>query len=386
MPMLAKPNQINTTPVTIRPIMNWRDMGDFIEVPWHVYKNDPMWVPPLRLERRFHYSKFNPFFKHGEWQAWVVYRDKQPVGRISAQIDTLHRERYGKNTGHFGSLECVNDAEVFSALILHAEAWLGARHTSHVNGPFSHSINQESGILVDGFDTPPVVMMPHSPRWYNSLLEDEGYQPEQDLLAYWVNVDFEKPHVMRTLIQRYAKQVKVRPLNRKKFKEEMEVLRDIFNDAWSENWGFLPFTEAEFTELGNSLRLLVPDEMIRIAEVNGVPAAFIVVLPNLNEIFAQLNGSLFPLGLIKLIKKLRSNEIHTGRVPLMGVRKQFRNTPLGMALACMVIIAPQQAALDKGIKEVELSWILEDNKAMRSILDSIGSKQYKRYRIYGKTL
>ena len=229
-------------------------------------------------------------------------------------------------------------------------------------------------------------MMPHSPPWYNSLLEDEGYQPEQDLLAYWVNVDFEKPHVMRTLIQRYAKQVKVRTLNRKKFKEEMEVLRDIFNDAWSENWGFLPFTEAEFTELGNSLRLLVPDEMIRIAEVNGVPAAFIVVLPNLNEIFAQLNGSLFPLGLIKLIKKLRNNEIHTGRVPLMGVRKQFRNTPLGMALACMVIIAPQQAALDKGIKEVELSWILEDNKAMRSILDSIGGKQYKRYRIYGKTL
>lgn len=384
--MLVKPNLTNTTPITIRPVMNWRDMGDFIEVPWHVYKDDPMWVPPLRLERRFHYSKHNPFFKHGEWQAWVAYRDKQPVGRISAQIDTLHRERYGDNTGHFGSLECINDAEVFSALILNAEAWLGARHTSHVNGPFSHSINQESGILVDGFDTPPVVMMPHSPPWYSHLLEGEGYQPEKDLLAYWVNVDFETPRIMRTLIQRYAKQVKIRPLNRKKFAQEMAILRDIFNDAWSENWGFVPFTEAEFTELGNSLRLLVPDEMIKIAEVNGVPAAFIVILPNLNEIFAQLNGSLFPFGLIKLIRKLRSNKIHTGRVPLMGVRKQFRNTPLGIALGCMIITASQQATLDKGIKEVELSWILEDNKSMRSILDSIGSKQYKRYRIYGKTL
>ncbi len=384
--MLIKSNQTNTTPITIRPVLNWRDMGDFIEVPWHVYKNDPMWVPPLRLERRFHYSKHNPFFKHGEWQAWVAYKNKQPVGRISAQIDSLYRERYGDDKGHFGSLECINDTDAFSALILHAEAWLAARHTSHVNGPFSHSINQESGILVDGFDTPPVVMMPHSPPWYSSLLENEGYLPEKDLLAYWVDANFETPRVMRTLIQRYSKQVQIRPLKRKNFKAEMEILRDIFNDAWSENWGFIPFTEAEFAELGTSLRLLVSDELIQIAEVNGVPAAFIVVLPNLNEVFTQLNGSLFPFGLIKLIKKLKRGEIHTGRVPLMGVRKQFQNTPLGIALACMVINAPKHAAKKRGIKEVELSWILEDNKGMRGILDSIGSKQYKRYRIYGKTL
>lgn len=366
--------------------MTFREMGDFIDVPWIVYKDDPMWVPPLRLERRFHYSKFNPFFKHGEWQAWVAYRNGQPVGRISAQIDLLHRERYGDDTGHFGSLECIDDAEVFSALILRAEAWLAVRHTRHVNGPFSHSINQESGILVDGFDTPPVVMMPHSPPWYSRLLEGEGYQTEKNLLAYWINVDFEIPRVMRILIKRYANQVHLRPLNRKKFAEEMRILRDIFNDAWSENWGFVPFTEAEFIELGNSLRLLVPDELIQIAEVNGVPAAFMVVLPNLNEVFAKLNGSLFPFGLIQLIRKLKNNEIHTGRVPLMGVRKQFQNTPLGMALACMVITEPQQATLNRGLKEVELSWILEDNNAMRGILDRIGGRQYKCYRIYGKTL
>ena len=384
--MPVKPNQTHTTPIIIHPVMSWRDMSKFIEVPWHVYKDDPMWVPPLRLERRFHYSKHNPFFKHGEWQAWVAYQDKKPVGRISAQIDSLHRERYGDNTGHFGSLESIDNAEVFSALILHAEAWLGARHTSHVNGPFSHSINQESGILVDGFDTPPVVMMPHSPPWYSKLLEGEGYLPEKDLLAYWVDANFEIPRVMRTLIQRYSKKVQIRPLKRKDFKVEMEILRDLFNDAWSENWGFVPFTEAEFAELGSSLRLLVPDELIQIAEVNGVPAAFMVVLPNLNEVFSELNGSLFPFGWIKLIRKLKDNQIHTGRVPLMGVRKQFQNTPLGIALACMVIDAPKQAAKEKGIKEVELSWILENNQGMRGILDSIGSKQYKRYRIYGKML
>lgn len=366
--------------------MTYREMTDFIEVPWHVYAEDPMWVPPLRLERRLHYSKYNPFFKHGVWQAWVAYKDKQPVGRISAQIDSLHRQRYGDHTGHFGSLECINDSEVFSALMLRAEAWLASRHTSYISGPFNLSINQECGILVDGFDTPPVVMMPHSSRWYSRLLEEQGYQPVKELLAYWVNVDFETPRVMRMLIQKFSKQVQIRPLNRKNFKEEMTILRDIFNDAWSENWGFIPFTDAEFAELGNSLRVLVPDDYIQIAEVNGVPAAFMVTLPNLNEVFSELNGKLFPFGWIKLIKKLKCNEIHTGRVPLMGVRKQFQNTPLGIALACMVINAPKRAVLDRGIKEVEMSWILEDNKAMQGILDSIGSKQYKRYRIYGKTL
>jgi len=229
-------------------------------------------------------------------------------------------------------------------------------------------------------------MMPHSPRWYGSLLEQQGYQPVKDLLAYWVKVDFEIPRIMQMLIRKYSKQVRLRPLNRKIFQQEIEILRDIFNDAWSDNWGFIPFTEAEFAELGSSLRLFVQDDFIQVAEVNGVPAAFIIVLPNLNEVFAKLNGKLFPLGWIKLIKQIKDQKILTGRVPLMGVRKQFHNTPLGMALAYMVIYAPRQAVLNRGIKEVELSWILEDNKAMRNILDSIDSHQYKRFRIYGKEL
>jgi len=373
-------------PVTVRPVMSYRDMSKFIEVPWRIYANDPMWVPPLRLERRFHFSRFNPFFKHGEWQAWVAYQNDQPVGRISAQIDSLHRARYGENTGHFGLLECIDSSDVFAALMLHAEAWLASRQTYHVSGPFNLSINQECGILVDGFDSPPVVMMPHSPRWYGRLLEEQNYLPIKDLLAYWVNVEFEMPHVMQTLINKFSSQIHLRPLRRDKFNEEMEILRDIFNDAWSDNWGFIPFTEAEFEELGNSLRLLLPDDFIQIAEVNGKPAAFMVVLPNLNEVLTELNGRLFPFGWLKLIRRIRNREIRTGRIPLMGVRKQFRGTPLGIALACLVIEAPRKAGLAYGIRDVEMSWILEDNMAMRGILDSIGSKQYKRYRIYGKTL
>lgn len=372
--------------VTVRPVMSYRDMGRFIDVPWYIYANDPLWVPPLRLERRFHFSRFNPFFKHGEWQAWVAYQNGQPVGRISAQIDSLHRERYGADSGHFGLLECIDDSEVFAALILNAEAWLASRQVRHVSGPFNLSINQECGILVDGFDTPPVIMMPHSPRWYGRLLEEQGYLPAKDLLAYKVRVDFEIPRVMQVLINRFSSRVTLRTLKRNHFDEEMETLRDIFNDAWSENWGFIPFTREEFAELGTSLRLLLPDEFIQIAEVDGKAAAFMIGLPNLNEVLIELNGSLFPFGWLKIIKKIRNKEIRTGRIPLMGVRKQFHNTPLGLALACLVIDAPRQAGIARGIEEVEMSWILEDNIAMRSILDSIGSKQYKRYRIYGKTL
>lgn len=372
--------------ITICPVTNHREMGVFIDIPWRIYTDDPMWVPPLRLERRLHFSRFNPFFKHGEWQAWIAYRGNQPVGRISAQIDQLHRQRYGADTGHFGLLEGIDDTEVFAALMRTAEEWLAARHTRHVSGPFNLSINQECGILVEGFDTPPMVMMPHSRRWYGKLLEEQGYQPLKDLLAYWAETNQKMPRLMSSVIERFSGQVRLRTLRRDKFDEEMEILRDIFNDAWSENWGFVPFTQAEFAELGSSLRLLVPDEFIRIAEVDGRPAAFMAGLPNLNEIFAELDGSLFPLGWIRMIRYLKSRKVRTGRIPLMGVRKQFQSSPIGMALAIMVIDAPRQAGLSRGIQAVELSWILEDNKAMRGILDYLGCRQYKRYRIFGKTL
>ncbi|WON74944.1 N-acetyltransferase [Nitrosospira sp. Is2] len=372
--------------ITVRPVANRREMGVFIDIPWRIYADDPMWVPPLRLERRLHFSKFNPFFKHGEWQAWVAYQNKEPVGRISAQIDQLHRQRYGGDTGHFGLLECINDVNVFAALMHTAEAWLVARGTRHISGPFNLSINQECGVLVEGFDTPPMVMMPHSRRWYAALLEGLEYRPLKDMLAYWVAVDFKVPRLMTSLVEKFKDHVRLRPLRRDKFSEEMEVLRDIFNDAWSENWGFVPFTKEEFAELGASLRLLVPDDCIQIAEVDGVPSAFMVALPNLNEIFAELNGSLFPFGWVRLLRIKSRGGVRTGRIPLMGVRKQFHNTPLGMALAFMVIDAPKELGRAMAVEAVELSWILEDNKPMRAILASLGCRQYKRYRIYGKTL
>ena len=199
-------------------------------------------------------------------------------------------------------------------------------------------------------------------------------------------MDFESPPAMRAVVGRFKKRVRLRSLRRKQFKEEMDILRDIFNDAWSGNWGFVPFTEAEFTDVGNSLRLFIPDDFIQIAEVDGKPASFVVLLPNLNEVINEIEGRLLPLGWSHLIRRMLRRDFRTGRVPLMGVRQQYQGTPLGLALAFQVCDRAREAALAYGIKGVEMSWILEDNKPMRSMLDHLGCPDYKRYRLYEKTL
>ena len=372
--------------VTVHPLSSRKDMRTFIGLPRALYADDPAWIPPLWLERRLHFSRFNPYFKHADWQGWLAYRDGRPAGRISAQVDELHRRQYHEATGHFGLFECENDPAVAAALVRTAEEWLSERGTTQVTGPFNFSINQDCGILVEGFENPPVIMMPHSRSWYGQLLEQQGYVPARDLFAYWINTDFETPRIMHNLVHRYSPRTRLRPLNRSRFAAEMEILRDIFNDAWSENWGFVPFTQEEFADVGTSLRLILPDDFIQIAEVDGEPAAFIVVLPNLNEIFGDIDGRLLPLGWWHLMQRLRKRQIRTGRVPLMGVRKRFQNTPLGTALAFQVCDRARQRALERDIREVEMSWILEDNKSMRSILDAIGSDAYKRYRVYEKRL
>lgn len=372
--------------IEVRPLANRRHLRDFINLPWRIYTSDPAWIPPLRLERRRHLSPSNPFFQHGDWQAWLAYRNNIPVGRISAQVDELYRHRYGENTGHFGLLEAEADTAIFAALTHTAEQWLAQRHATHITGPFNLSVNQECGMLVEGFETPPVLMMPHGRNWYEPLLMEQGYTKVKDLLAYWVDVDFEAPKVMLSLIGRYGSRVRLRTLRRNQLDEDLEILRDIFNDAWSENWAFVPVTKAEFAEFGASLRLIMPDDHVQVAEIEGEPVAFIVALPNINEILADLNGRLLPFGWVRLLWRLKRQQVCTGRIPLMGVRKRYQNTPLGMALAFLVIEAVRHALLSRGIKEVEMSWILEDNSGMRSILDSIGSTLYKRYRLYEKIL
>jgi hypothetical protein len=308
------------------------------------------------------------------------------VGRISAQIDQLHLERYQDESGFFGMLEAEDDQEVFHALLDTAETWLRGQGMHRLLGPFNFSINQESGLLVEGFDSPPMIMTGHARPYYHARIVEAGYRQAKDLLAYMMSANFRPPDLMHAVLKRATRFVHVRPLRRSRFRDELKIMQEIFEDAWSENWGFIPFTEAEFTHLGQYVKHFVPDEFVQIAEVNGTPAGMIIVFPNLNEIIRDLNGRLFPFGWLKLIWRLKMRGPTTARIPLMGVRKRYQDSPMGTALVFMLINAVQAPVIRRGIRDAELSWILDDNTGMRKMLEAIGAIQYKRYRIYQKEL
>jgi hypothetical protein len=378
--------EVNSGPLRILPVEGRQGLRQFIRLPWSIYGDDPAWVPPLLLERSEHLSKRNPFFEHAKCRFWLAYRGGRPVGRISAQVDQLHLQRYQNSTGFFGLLEAEDDPETFQALMDTAEKWLSNQGMRRILGPFNLSINQECGLLVEGFDTPPMVMMGHARPYYGARVEENGYRKEKDLLAYRIDVDFELTKAMRAVIKRAARRVIIRSLRRERFAEELEILQDIFEDAWSENWGFVPFTKEEFKHLGQNLKHLMHDEYVQIAEVDGSPDAMIIGVPNVNEVIKDLNGRLLPFGWLKLLWRLKVSRPKTARVPLMGVRKRHHNGLMGAALAIMVVERVRRLGVKYGAKEVELSWILEDNMGMRNILESMGGVVYKRYRIFGKDL
>jgi hypothetical protein len=370
----------------IEPVSSRRHLVEFIKFPGTIYRDDPRWVPPLLFEQKQRLTSKNPFFKHARWQAWIARQNGRAVGRISAQIDRLYQERHDRKVGYFGMLEAGNDSDLFADLLRTAENWLRDQGMQQVRGPFNLSINEECGLLVEGFDTPPCIMMGHALPYYARLVEAAGYTGAKDLLAYYMAPDFDAPRIMTRLAEKAAQQVSVRRLRRKQLKQELEIMRDIFNDAWFNNWGFVPFTEAEFADIGELLTLLVDDDFVQIAEIDDRPVAMIVALPNINEIIHDLNGRLLPFGWLKLLWRLKVRYPTTARVPLMGVRREYQHTRLGPALAFMVIDAARQALIRRDIRGVELSWILEDNDGMRNIIETLGGRVYKRYRIYEKDL
>jgi len=384
--MIPVPLSIPPAPLRIAAVENAAAMDGFIAVPDVIFESDPAWIPPLSLERRLHLSaRGNPYFQHARWRAWTAWREGVPVGRISAQIDSLHLERYGDATGFFGMLDAEDSQETFGALLETAERWLRGQGIRRVRGPFNLSINQEMGVLVEGFDTSPYFMMGHAKPYYAARIEEAGYRKAVDTVAYLITQDYGS-EAMRRTIGATAHRARVRPLDLKHYDAELSLLRDIFNDAWAENWGFVPFTEAEFDDMGRAFRFLVDPDMIQVAEVDGEAAAFIVLLPNINEAIRGLRGRLFPVGWAKLLWRLKVRYPETFRVPLMGVRRKFQRSRFGSALAFLVIEAVRPALKRHRVKELELSWILEDNAGMRRIIESIGGRAYKRYRVYERDL
>lgn len=384
---LARAISADPNPVQVRSVDGRATKRDFLAVPRRVYAGDPNWVAPLMLERRLHLSRRNPFFEHAEAQLFVAYRDEIPVGRVSAQIDRLHLERYRDGTGFFGMIEAIDDPGVFAGLLNAAESWLRERGMERVRGPLSFSINDEVGALIDGFDTPPMFMMPHGRPYYDERIREQGYEKAKDVVAYLMDPTGPLPPVMDAVIRKVGvDRIRTRPIRLARLAEEVAIIGELFNDAWENNWSYVRWTRAELGDLGQSLKLFVPPELVQIAEVDGEPAAFIVVVPNLNEAIRDLDGRLFPLGWLKLLRRMRWGSPESARVPLMGMRQRHQRSALGMALVFRLLQAVHVPLLTRNIHRVELSWTLEDNRPMRHIKERIGAKVYKTYRIYDKQL
>lgn len=374
----------------IEPLRGRFDWRAFHDLPLRLHASDPSWIPPLYLERKQHLAPaHNPYFAHAEVAYWLAWHGDACVGRISAQIDRLSLERHQDGAGHFGLLESIDDPTVFAGLFATAEAWLRARGMQRVRGPFNLSINQECGLLIEGFDTPPYFLMGHAPAYYGQRVSECGFAKAKDLIAYTYEFADGLPKKAQALLEKGADKrvgVRVRPLDRRHFERDLAAIVDIFNDAWSSNWGFVPFTDDEVRQMGKDLRPIVRDRFISIAEIDGEPVAMAVSLPNVNEAIADLNGRLLPSGWAKLLWRLKVRGTKSARLPLMGVRRRYHGTALGASLALSVIDALRAYHSEIGTERAELSWILEDNLPTRRMIELIGGRAYKTYRLYEKAL
>jgi hypothetical protein len=378
-------------PVEIRPVASRRDLDDFIGLPSRLYsQGHPGFVQPLRFERREALTPGkNPFFEHAEAQLFLARRDGEPVGRISAQIDRLYLERYRDATGHFGFIDAIDDPALFRDLLSTAEGWLKAKGMKRAVGPFSFSTNEEVGLLIDGFDAPPMMMMPYSPPFAGAHIEAAGYAKIKDLIAYDYDVDKNTPITHEAILKRAGMDpaaVAVRNVDMKHFKRDLGIILDIFNDAWSDNWGYVPLTPSEIAHAAKVMKSVVDPNLVIIASVEGEPVSMIVSLPNIYEAIAGLDGRLFPFGWAKLLWRLKVSKLETGRVLLFGLRKTYQRSLLGSALILRLLEELRLGTKRIRANRAELSWILEDNMPMRKIIEKVGGRAYKTYRVYEKAI
>lgn len=377
------------TKLTIHPVKDKAGTMAFLKVPFAIYADDPAWVAPLFIERLEHlHPKKNPYFEHAEAQLFVAERDGKPVGRISAQIDQLHLERYKDATGQFGFIDAEDDQETFAALFEAAEAWMRAKGMKRARGPFSFSINDETGLLIEGFDTIPNMMMPHHRKYYAAYVEANGYRKAKDVLAFEFDNRSGLTPTLRKVVDRMmtSGDLTVRPVNKKDMDREMNIIMKIFNDAWSDNWGFIPFTQAEVKLLIKNFKMLLAAKGVQIASWKGEPAAFIVSIPNINEWFQGMDGRVLSWKLPRLIKSVITKKSKSVRVPLMGVLKKHQDTMIGAGLALSVIREASDYHISQGVTHGEFSWVLEDNLRLRHIMESMGARVHKTYRVYEKAL
>jgi hypothetical protein len=365
-----------------------RDLKDFIQVAFEVYGDDPAWVPPLHMEITDRLTpKKNPFFEHAEVALFTAWKDGKAVGRISAQIDHEHLRIHKDNAGFFGFFDTVDDQEVASALVAAAEEWLASRGMAVMRGPFSLSINEETGMLVEGFDSPPTIMSPHHRPYQGALAEGAGLQKVKDCYGWRHEGVPAPPRAQRAWETiNSLPEVRFRSVSPRKLKKEVRDILDVFNDAWRHNWGFVPATDAEAKKMAADLQLILDKELSFFAEIDGQPVAICVCLPNLNEAIFDFKGKLSPITIGKLIWRLKIRRPKSARLMLLGIRTELRGKKRYAPLAMAVIAELVRRGLKQGYDWAELGWTLEDNRLMNAAIRSMGSKIYKRYRLFEKPI
>jgi len=380
--------------LTVRPVVTKADTKTFLDVMYRMNSGDPNWVPPLRGEAAGLLDpKKNGWFSHAEAQYFLAERDGRAVGRISAHIDLLALEQppeqgFGPGTGFWGVMD-AEDEEAFKALLAAAEDWLRGKGMTRALGPVSMSIWEEPGLLIKGHDHSPTIMMGHNLARYQPWVERAGYAPVKQLLTYELDITKPFPPLIQRIVASGEKnpRINIRMVDKTKFDAEAEVILSILNDAWSDNWGFVPLTPPEIDDVGKKLKPLVFGDLIRIAELDGRPVAFMMTLPDINEVIKPLNGSMLPLGWLKLLLWLRKPKARTMRVPLMGVVKELQASRMASQLAFMMIEYIRRASVEHyGASRGEIGWVLDDNQGMVAIADAIESKINRIYQIYGRKL
>lgn len=375
--------------ITVRPVASKADKKAFIELAFRLNADDPNWVPPLRDEVNGLITPGkNPWFEHAEAAFFLAERDGRVVGRISGQVDQLVLEHMGPGIGQWGMFEGEDEA-VFQALIAAAEDWLRGKGMTRSMGPFSLGIWDEPGLLIHGHDHPPMVMMGHNKAAYEAWVEAAGYAKVKDLLTYDLDVSKPFPPLVQRIVAAGERneRIRVRKIDKSRFDEEAALILSILNEAWAHNWGFIPLTDSEIAFAGKKLKAIVFEDLIRVAELDGEPVAFMMTLPDLNAFLPPLKGNLFPFGWARLLWSLHRKHFVGGRVPLMGVRSRLQASRLASQLAFMLIESIRASgSRDYGMKRGEIGWILEDNGPMISIADAIESKVNRVYRIYEKAL
>lgn len=361
----------------------WRD---FLELPWRIYCGDPVWVPPLRKQVKAYLDTQHPFYHQGRAarEIFLAYRGKRPVGRVVAIMNKAHNAFHGDRWGFFGFFECEEDEEAAGALLERAAAWVAAQGCDRLVGPVSPSTNYECGLLVEGFDSPPTVMMTYNPPYYASLLERAGFAKAKDLYAYWSPVHPGSLDRLRRFSQRTQERepkLLVRAVNLRDFANEVRIIQEIYNKAWEKNWGFVPTSDEEFAWLAKELKPLVDPKLLYIAFYDGDPAGFLLALPDVNPALAVLNGSMAnPWRLLRAWWIGRKPE--GLRLITMGVKQQYRLR----GIEGVMFYHGLQAALDRGYRWCEYSWILEDNELAKRTVRLMDAKRTKIYRLYAKPL